>query len=221
MTRDSNAFKEQDRAHFLIAVLFRVSLYKAQIQHWVVTKSHRVRVIKHQILDGFLSNSVLASPESHQEPPRGNMEKASHIFSTITSVLLSGHKGPRLSSPPRVLKWLSDGTHPARPCDGQPVETSIHYTDKTVCHLGPSAGGGRSEKHLYIGSKVSTNSAPGSTKSPTGLKHVCVTVIWLCPTLCDPIDYSPPGSSVHGISQARILEWVTIPFFRQSSQPRD
>ena len=33
-----------------------------------------------------------------------------------------------------------------------------------------------------------------------------------CPTLCDPMDYSPPGFSVHGISQARILEWVAISF---------
>ena len=33
----------------------------------------------------------------------------------------------------------------------------------------------------------------------------------LCPTLCDPLDCSPPGSSVHGISQARILEWVAVP----------
>ena len=32
----------------------------------------------------------------------------------------------------------------------------------------------------------------------------------LCPTLCDPIDSSPPGSSVHGILYARILEWVAI-----------
>ena len=38
--------------------------------------------------------------------------------------------------------------------------------------------------------------------------------------LCDPMDYSPPGSSVHGILQARILEWVAIPFSRESSQPR-
>ena len=38
---------------------------------------------------------------------------------------------------------------------------------------------------------------------------------------CDPIDCSPPGSSVHGISQARILEWVAISFFRASSPPRD
>ena len=42
-----------------------------------------------------------------------------------------------------------------------------------------------------------------------------------CLTLCDPVDYSPPGSSVHGISQARILEWVAIPFSRGSSPPRD
>ena len=35
-----------------------------------------------------------------------------------------------------------------------------------------------------------------------------------CPTLCDPIDSSPPGSFVHEIFQARILEWVAIPFSR-------
>ena len=42
-----------------------------------------------------------------------------------------------------------------------------------------------------------------------------------CPTLCDPMDYSPPGSSVRGFLQARILEWVAISFSRRSSQPRD
>ena len=42
-----------------------------------------------------------------------------------------------------------------------------------------------------------------------------------CPALCDPMDYSLPGSSVQGILQARILEWVAISFSRGSSQPRD
>ena len=42
-----------------------------------------------------------------------------------------------------------------------------------------------------------------------------------CPTLCDPVDCSPPGSSVLGIPQARILEWVAIPFFRGPSPPRN
>ena len=42
-----------------------------------------------------------------------------------------------------------------------------------------------------------------------------------CPTLCDPMDSSLPGSTIHGIFQARILEWAAISFSRVSSQPRD
>ena len=42
-----------------------------------------------------------------------------------------------------------------------------------------------------------------------------------CLTLCDPMDHSLPGSSIHGIFQARILEWVAISFSRRSSQPGD
>ena len=49
----------------------------------------------------------------------------------------------------------------------------------------------------------------------------CCLVAKSCLTLCDPMDYSSPGPSVHGIFQARILEWVAFPFSRASSQPRD
>ena len=42
-----------------------------------------------------------------------------------------------------------------------------------------------------------------------------------CPTLWEPMDYSLPGSSAPGILQARILEWIAMPFSRRSSQPRD
>ena len=42
-----------------------------------------------------------------------------------------------------------------------------------------------------------------------------------CPTLCDPMDSSLPDSAIHGIFQARILEWAAISFSRGSSQPRD
>ena len=48
-----------------------------------------------------------------------------------------------------------------------------------------------------------------------------VLVTQSCPTLCDPTESSLPGSSVHGIFQLRILEWVAIPFSRGSSWPRD
>ena len=46
--------------------------------------------------------------------------------------------------------------------------------------------------------------------------YVCVLVTQLCPSLCDPMDWSLPGSSVHGLLQARILEWVAISFSRGS-----
>ena len=53
-----------------------------------------------------------------------------------------------------------------------------------------------------------------------GCMCLCVWVTQSCPTVCDPMDYGPPGSSVHEILQARILAWCAIPFSRESSQPR-
>ena len=49
----------------------------------------------------------------------------------------------------------------------------------------------------------------------------CAKLLQSCLTLCDPMDCSPPGSSVHGILQARTLEWVAMPSFRGSSRPRN
>ena len=61
-----------------------------------------------------------------------------------------------------------------------------------------------------------------SSSSSRSLSYLCACLVaQLCLTLCNPMDCSPPGSSVHGIFQARILEWVAIPFSRRSSQPRD
>ena len=54
------------------------------------------------------------------------------------------------------------------------------------------------------------------------LTHIRVSeVAQSCPTLCDPMDCSPLGYSVHGVLQARMLEWVAMPSSRGSSQPRD
>ena len=53
------------------------------------------------------------------------------------------------------------------------------------------------------------------------LSFLKVLVTQSCPTLCDPMDCSPPGSSVHGILQARILEWVAMAFSRGSSRSRE
>ena len=56
--------------------------------------------------------------------------------------------------------------------------------------------------------------------SKTKTKKMKVKVTRLCSTLCNPMDCSLPGSSVHGILQARTLDWVVVPFSRGSSQPR-
>ena len=79
----------------------------------------------------------------------------------------------------------------------------------TVQHRGFQMQSKRSNEY----SSFATNSSNMSCVSAQSLNHV-----QLFPT---PTDCSPPGSSVHGISQARVLEWVAIPFFRGSSQPQD
>ena len=68
--------------------------------------------------------------------------------------------------------------------------------------------------------KAPSNSSLERNINSQNLKFTCVHA-QLCLTRCDPIDCSPPGSSVHGISHARILEWVAISFSRESSWPWD
>ena len=67
------------------------------------------------------------------------------------------------------------------------------------------------KRHLLLGRKVMTNLVVSSSNE----NHSVVS------DSCDPMDCSPPDSSVHGILQARILEWVAISFSRVSSRPRN
>ena len=80
---------------------------------------------------------------------------------------------------------------------------------------------GSSTRDLHTGMEV------GRTECVCVSVCVCVCVC-VCAkslqsrlTLCDPMDYSPPDSSIHGILQARILDWVAMPSSRVSSQPGD
>ena len=70
-------------------------------------------------------------------------------------------------------------------------------------------------------SKIRTTSWTHGEDSPVAQVCVRAKSLQLCLTLCDPIDCSPSGSSVSGILQAKILQWVAIPSSRGSSQPRD
>ena len=82
----------------------------------------------------------------------------------------------------------------------------------------PSSPGKRSQdlpQGKAFGGMISKLYLP--SKTPGESCYSSLSHVWLC----DPVDCSPPGSSVHEILQARILEWVAIPFSKGSFQPRD
>ena len=81
----------------------------------------------------------------------------------------------------------------------------------------------RNSKTLELAEKKRASSYPQTLLSgfPRWRCAVLYLVAQSCLTLCDPMDCSLPGSSVHGILQARVLEWVAMPSSRVSSQPRD
>ena len=69
----------------------------------------------------------------------------------------------------------------------------------------------RAAIHGVTKSRTRLSNWTEDTHTSVIIKGKCVLIAQLCPILCDPMDYSPPGSSVHGIFQARILEWIAIP----------
>ena len=85
--------------------------------------------------------------------------------------------------------------------------------------LAAAALGGVCWPKSYWEVSSSPNIEPVDSK--TGLPQLLVLVTESYPAVCDSMNCSPPGSSVHGILQARILEWVAIPFSRGSFWPRD
>ena len=76
----------------------------------------------------------------------------------------------------------------------------------------------RSSPALQVASQMQHGHLGLSTQAPLCL---CVLVAQSCPTLRDPVDCSPSGCCVHGLLQARILEWVAMSFSRGFSQLRD
>ena len=83
----------------------------------------------------------------------------------------------------------------------------------SVLYLGTGGVGSDSVELFWISEHSGTELS--------NIPKVKVIVTQLCLILGDPMDYSPPGSSVHEFLQARILEWVAMPSSRGSSQPRD
>ena len=85
---------------------------------------------------------------------------------------------------------------------------------------GPERSVGKLRRTNPYQTRMSVCTRPGLVLKTPGMP-MWSEVSQSCPILWDPMDCSPPGSSVHGIFQARVLEWVAISFSRGSSQPRD
>ena len=115
---------------------------------------------------------------------------------------------------------------------------------KSQEHLGDSSSTGKAQKRMPMATRVEdVQSLPEACQSPEEeetdtedhpsqslFRCLCPVLLLpllpsglscFSPSLFNPMDCSPPGSSVHGILQARILEWVAISFSRRSSGPRD
>ena len=105
-------------------------------------------------------------------------------------------------------------------------------TPWTVAHLAPLSMGFPRQKHwsglpfLFPGDLPDPEIEPispalaGRFFSLSHQGNLYAKSLQLCPTLCDPVDCGPPGSSIHGVLQARILVWVAMPSSRGSSRPQ-
>ena len=113
----------------------------------------------------------------------------------------SNARSPFLPGSLSFLPSCSPQTHPAAPCPAPPWV--------------PAAWHPRPPKRPPVPSPLCL--CPG-TPAP---HHCCYLVTKFCPTVCDPMDCSPPGSAVRGILQAIILEWIVVSSCRGSSQTRD
>ena len=82
-----------------------------------------------------------------------------------------------------------------------------------------SSGGDRYAYYLDFGSVIMGICL--CLNSSVYIHCVCTKSLQSCPTLCDPMNFNPPGSSIHGILQARILEWIAMPSSRGSCRPRN
>ena len=120
--------------------------------------------------------------------------------------------------------WIAHPQRVSGHTDGEPASLliSLHRWPGTYASQGPpyshSSWWSRNRGKI-LASLAESRIFPGSFQ--VSVSPVCAQLLWSCLNLCDPMDGSPPGSSVHGILQAIILEQVAIPSSKGSSWPRN
>ena len=151
----------------------------------------------------------------------------SHFFFFLFKILMRRKFFPGLIY--RLSVWLVLGSFPPLPGSCYNSFTDSPNSYFLLCARHHSSHWATSRKTYYrspilmefiflLQRKGNENQIYVSKLPTVLLLLLCYTQ--LCPTLCDPMDGSLPGSYVHGILQARILGWVAIPFSKGSSQPR-
>ena len=133
--------------------------------------------------------------------------------STVVCLLLQGYGG---KSSPWSLSIHANGERDSPVMRLHPWPTGQLRADGSAT-LPSRPGASVSSAHL---TRAHLPVLPGA-KGDLGCLHVLCLVAQSCPTLCNPMDCSLPGASVHGILQERIPEWVAMTFSRGSSQPRN
>ena len=174
--------------------------------------------------DSSLPSHLRENPELPTEPVKSCLVHAIHQLSVFAQV-------PATPAPDtlRALLPSSGPLHILSPLpsllDGSSLQLGCRETCPSATIISSAALVADSDSatrlsitpSLYIFPFQGSPGACCSLDSPC----VCAKSQQLCPTLYDPTDCSPPGFSVHGILQARILEWVSMPSSRGSSQLRD
>ena len=126
----------------------------------------------------------------------------------------------------RVLQILQTPSAPWFPCSF-PVLSPVCSSSKPRWHnsvVRPLASRNRIPQRGCHRFRIIPLSGENKELKATLFSSICESEVLVTrsgPTLCDPVDCSPPGSYVQGILQARVLEWVTIPYSRGPSRPRD
>ena len=117
-----------------------------------------------------------------------------------------------------VLRYLPEF---ACPLSQEWVMLSNHLFPGALVLKNLPANAGDSGLSPGLGSIPRATKLPGLCAAAIEPVLACAKLLQSCPTLCDPMDGSLPGSSILGILQARILEGGAMPSFRRSAQPRD
>ena len=141
----------------------------------------------------------------------------SHLSPRTGSIIIVPKASCNLWWQERMLLRLAPGQNPVSDLSGL---TIYNYRDHLKDLMRENC---LPHNHTFYIESMSLSVVGTAVKGSGYLPHVVQwsEVAQLCPTLCDSMDCNLPGSSIHGIFQARILEWVSISFSRRSPQPRD